>query len=428
MTWQNRVKPAAYQSPSGDRFEFDYEDVSRTTEKRTAAFSFPRIDDNYIQDNGYGSRQYALRCIFWGDDCDRLATGFEGALLEPGVGKLEHPLYGTFNVVPFGRIQRRDGLTSAANQSVVDVTFWTTTGVVYPSAQKAPKNEVYAAIESYKTAQSQSYGDSMEVAAVQAQQSVRAVVDEQVKVADKYLSSIANATEAATREFRAWQQTINTGINVLVGNPVLLAGQMVNMLLAPARAVIGIQNRLVAYVDFLRVTFSAKTFQQAVPTNRRQQVDVANEFRTLDMNSQAALVAMALSAVESSYRTKPEALSVAEALLDQLATVAAWREAGYASLASDDFGARVNALDDGIAWQEATKVISTCVGYLVLVAFTLAPERVYVTDRPRTVIDLASELYGDVDDSVEFLIASNNLTGAEILEVPRYTELLWYPT
>jgi len=427
MTWQNRTKPAAYTSPTGNRFDFDYEDVSRVTDKRTTAFSFPGIDDNYIQNNGYGSRKYTLRCIFWGDDCDRLATGFEGALLEPGVGKLEHPLYGTFNVVPFGAIKRTDGLVSAANQSVVDVTFWTTTGVVYPSTERAPKNEVYAAIESYKEAQAQSYGDSMQVAGIRAQQSVRATVDAQLKVADKYLSIPAQATEAVSREFRAWQQTINTGIDVLVGNPVLLAGQVVNLLLAPARAVIGIQNRILAYVDFLRVTFSAKTFQQAVPASSRAQIDIANEFRTLDLNAQAALVAMALSAVESEYRTKPEALTVAEVLLEQLATVATWRDAGYASLASDDFGARVNALDDGIAWQEATKTIASCAGYLVLVAFTLAPERVYVTDRPRTVIDLASELYGDVEDSVEFLIASNNLTGAEILEVPRHTELLWYP-
>jgi len=428
MSWQDRTKPAAYRSPSNVRYEFNYENVSRGVDRRTTAFSFPGINDNYIQDNGYGSRHYAMRCIFWGDDCDRLATEFEGALLEPGVGTLEHPLYGTFKVVPFGRIQRKDELVAAANQAIVEVTFWTTTGVVYPSADRAPQNEVYAAIEDYKVAQAQGFGDSMELSGVAAQQALRGAVEAQLETADKYLSAISEATQEATREFRAWQQTINTGINVLVGNPALLAQQVVNMVLAPARALIGIQNRIVAYVDFMRVIFSAKTFQQIAPTSTKRQTEASNEFRSYDLNAQAALVAMALAAVESTYRTKPEALSVAQALLAQMASVAAWREEGYATLATADFGARINALDDGIAWQQATKVIGTCAGYLVQVAFTLAPERVYVTDRPRTVIDLASELYGDVEESVEFLISSNDLTGSEILEVPRNKELLWYPT
>ena len=49
-----------------------------------------------------------------------------------------------------------------------------------------------------------------------------------------------------------------------------------------------------------------------------------------------------------------------------------------------------------------------------------------VLDRNRTIIDLAAELYGSVDDQLDFLINSNNLTGSEILELPRGREIVYY--
>lgn len=431
MPWQDRLRTAAYTSPSGTRIPFDYQDVSRTTPKRTTAFSFRGINDNYIQDNGYGSRQYGLRCFFWGDDHDRDATAFEAMLLEKGVGQLEHPFYGTFDVVPFGSIERRDDLVTAANQSVVECVFWTTTGVVYPTSQRSPKNEVHAAIEDYKVAQSESYGDTMEVATVADQKSLRGTVESGIAKADEFLSVPSGTLSEATKEFRSWQNLITRGINALVGNPALLAQQVVNMLLSPARAAVGIQNHITSYTRFLESVFtSAAATPSAQPCaceNPKRQVRMANDFRTMDLHAQAALVAMALAAIETEYRTKPEALSVAEAILAQFAAVAAWREQGYATLSLPQYGARLDATDDGIAWQQTTRTVTLCAGFLVDISFTLTEERVVTLDRPRTIIDLAGELYGSIDDRLDFLIATNDLTGSEILELPRGARIVWYP-
>jgi hypothetical protein len=49
-----------------------------------------------------------------------------------------------------------------------------------------------------------------------------------------------------------------------------------------------------------------------------------------------------------------------------------------------------------------------------------------VLDRPRTIIDLAAELYGSVDDKLDFLISSNNLTGDQILELQRGQVISYY--
>src|SRR5690606_5345953 len=130
----------------GTRIRFEFEDVSRNFEKRGTVFTFPGIDGAYVQQKGYSERHYPLRCIFSGKDCDLFATAFEAALLEDGIGRLEHPMYGTIpDVVPFGGVTRRDDLKSEANQAIVDVTFFTTLGAVYPSSATDAQSEIEAA-------------------------------------------------------------------------------------------------------------------------------------------------------------------------------------------------------------------------------------------------------------------------------------------
>ena len=109
MNWQTRIREAAYNSPSGARFTFDYENVSQSIEKKTTSFDFPDANGTYIQDLGNTGRRYPLRMFFWGNDYDQEVEAFEAALLERGIGKLEHPIYGVKNVVPFGVITRRAG-------------------------------------------------------------------------------------------------------------------------------------------------------------------------------------------------------------------------------------------------------------------------------------------------------------------------------
>src|SRR5690606_7543295 len=130
-SWRDRVKEGAYKSPSGTRIRFDFEDVSRSFEARGTVFEFPGIDNASVQRTGISSRRYPLTCYFTGATCDLEAASFEAALSEPGIGTLQHPLYGEIPVTPFGEIERRDDLVRAANQSIVTVTFWTTTGVPY---------------------------------------------------------------------------------------------------------------------------------------------------------------------------------------------------------------------------------------------------------------------------------------------------------
>ena len=432
MPWQDRIRSASYTDPKAVDHIFDFVDVSRVTEKRTTAFNFIGVNESYVQDNGYGSRKYGMSCFFTGDDHDLDATKFEAGLLEPGVGQLHHPLYGIIDVVPFGSIKRSNALVRGANQSIVTVTFWTTTGVVYPTAEKSPKNAVLGALNEFDVAMLESYGDAMDVDDASKSAKMRGTVEERLSTVNAKLRKAAEATESVTREFNAWQATINRSINVLVGNPVLLATQLGNLIKAPASAVVGIQNRITSYVDFLRATSLSPAGspwdQPSAAAQPRRQGQIANDWVTADMTAMYGLVATALAAVETEYQTRPEALEVANVLLSELDIMAAWRDQGYAVFTEAEFGSQIQVVDDGRAWAAASNTMYLCAGYLVSIAFTLATERTMVLDRPRTIIDLAGELYGDVsNERLDFLISSNNLCGCEILELPRGKEIVWYP-
>ena len=433
QSWEDRIKEAAYTSPGGTRIRFDFEDVRRETEKRTTAFSFPGLNEQYVQDNGYGSRKYPLRCFFWGSEHDRIATAFEAALLEKGVGKLEHPLYGTFQVIPFGTITRRDDLKTAANQTIVEVTFWTTLRAIYPTDQANPRNEILDALIGFDVAAAQQFQDSTSLLSTVQKVDMRATVRGFLRGVSAALQSVSDATTAVNREFRDLQSTVNLGLDVLVGQPLLLAQQVSNLIKAPARALAGIQSRLDAYAGLADSIFgsSAGSPGDALTSGTGLALlttKVANDFHASDLFAMNAVGGSVRSTVENQFDTKPEALAAAESVLSQFDDAITWREAGFGDLSTiDDIGEY--QVDTGGSYQALHRAVSLAAGFLVEISFSLVAERRIVLDRPRTIIDLSAELYGSVEnDRLDFMINSNSLTGDEILELPRGKLIRYYPT
>ena len=133
MTWRDRRREAAYTPPSGTRLLFGYPDLSKAREKLTKAYTTPGANTTLVQDQGVGGRRFPVDMIFSGPDHDLQSRIMEAALVESGVGVLEHPAYGKFNVVPFGKITQIDRDKTAANQSIIQVVFYESVKTIYPS-------------------------------------------------------------------------------------------------------------------------------------------------------------------------------------------------------------------------------------------------------------------------------------------------------
>lgn len=413
MAWNDRIREAAYTSPGGDRITFAYENVRKTVDKKTTGFEFPDANGTFVQDLGHTGRRYPLRVFFWGDDYDQEADQFEAALLERGTGKLEHPIYGTVDVVPFGTITRRDDLKTAANQAVVEVTFWETIGLIYPAAQTDPAAAVLAAVDEYNATASEEFEDTTSLGSAVEQASFKNSYEALLDSARSGLQTVADAQENVQKQFDAIYDSINEGIDVLIAQPLTLAFQTTQLLQSPARALTNIQARLDAYGDLANSIISG---DGAVVSPGNDSTN-SNQFHTNDIYASTYVTGSVVSVVNNEFTTKTEALEAAELVLTQLDDVTNWRDDNFQSLGE---------VDTGAAYQQLQEAVALTAGFLVEISFSLKQERRVVLDRNRTIIDLAAELYGSVDDQLDFLINSNNLTGSEILELPRGREIVYY--
>jgi len=427
-SWKNRLKDAAYTPPSGKRFPFAYEELSQGIPLRGTEWGFPNINGSYIQKTGLASTRFPMRCYFWGPNCDLLGKTFVDVLCEQGNGKLEHPLYGTIApVTPFGEINRRDDLVREANQVCIEVEFFTTTGAIYPNSPNAPKSQINAALDAFAAQVAAMFesGQGGLKQGIVKDTNLKAKVQAILKKSSKYLSNVAAVNTAVMRDFRDAQSAINFGLDVLVGQPLQLAIQVENMITAPARALAGIAARLEAYGDMAQdIIGSSKANTQiaAGATIDRVLQKLAQDFQVDDLSAMSAVAGSITSAVNNTFKTKPEALAAAETIIAQLADVVAWRDDNYAAI-GDVVPA---AMDTGESHQALQHAAALAAGYLLQISSTLVPERRLTLDRERTVIDVCAQVYGTVDDKIDFLIESNDFSGDEIILLPAGTVVRYY--
>ena len=400
------------------------------------------VDNSYVQQRGIGSRKYPMVCFFSGKNCDLLAGGFETALMEPGIGKLEHPLYGTFDVVPFGTVERSDPLKTAANQTIVTVTFWTTTGAVYPSDTSSGTSEIDGAIDLFNAALAAQFVGNTNLKGVGNALAAANTFRTFLKKTQASLKKASNAVASVRKDFANGVSAINNSMDVLIGQPLVLAQQCANLIQAPGRALAGLESRLEGYDLLLKsVIDSVEGAPGKLIGNASillsHQTKVANDFHISGLFALSAVSGTIVSAtaqpirsstqgLASNFSTRGQILKVASGLLEQLDSLTAWRDGGFSALAQVTTEASFQ-IDTGEAYQALQRAAALTAGYLIKASFSATPERAVVLNRRRTIIDLCAELYGSVDDKLDLLISTNNLSGDEILELPKGRRIVYYP-
>ncbi len=408
MGWEERLSGAAYTSPNGNRLTFDYENVSKEIDIKGSAFEFPDINGTYIQPGGHSGRRYPLRLFFWGDDYDQKVAAFEEMLLQPGIGQLDHPIYGSLDVVPFGTIKRRDDLKTAANQAILEVTFWETLDLIFPSVQNDGAAETLSAIDAFNN----SFDENISTKSAVEKASFKSSYDSFLKSAKGGLQSVADTQADVQKQFNAVNKSINDGIDILIAKPALLFFQTKTMIQIPARSLSNIGARLTAYNNLI----SSFTNEEE-PLTKGNDSRNENKFATNDVFVTTAVTGSIVSVVNNEFTTKVEAIEAADEITKQFDAAVVWRDNNLKSL---------EVIDIGGSYQNLQEATALAVGYLVQLSFSLKQERRIILDRDRTMIDLVAELYGSIDDQLDFFINSNDLTGSEIKEIPKGREIVYY--
>jgi hypothetical protein len=413
MGWQQRLKEAAYTSPSGERVVFTYENVSKETDKKTTAFDFPDLDGTYIQDLGHSGRKYPLRIIFWGDNYDEQAKTFDKMLDEKGPGRLEHPLYGTLSVVPFGKITRRDDLKTAANQCIYQITFWETIQRVYPDNQKSTRDSIFKSLGQYAENLAGELVDLLGLSSAVEKANFKESYQNLLGSVQNVLGDIADVQEDTRVEFNAIHDSIDNAIDILVDDPATLAFQTVQLIQTPGRTQGSIVARLSAYRDLLTGIITGNSAVRVKGLDSQN----SNAFHTDDLYASTYISGAVVSVLNHEYVTRSTAIESADAILTRFEELTNWRDDNFQSLEEIDVGSSYQQLQESVALTAA---------FITELSFSLKQEKSIILDRNRTIIDLSAQLYGEVDPQLDFMITSNDLSGDEIIELPRGKEVVYF--
>lgn len=413
MSWTDRIREAAYTSPNGTRQVFIYEDVNEEFTKRGAAFDFANANGTLVQGLGHSGRRFPFRVIFSGENYDETAEKFMELIQERGTGKLEHPIYGVKNVVPLGRIKRRDDLKSAGNQAIIELVFFETLGTAFPTSQDDPAALVLQALEDFKLDESEAFNELTSLDSAVETTTFKNEYQTLLDITSNALQEIADTQEDVRKQFNAIKDSINNGIDILIGDPLTLAFQTIELIATPGRALTSITARLDAYSNLLGLIIDSGVAVLFPGSDSR----VSNAFHTKDMYALSYVTASTEAVLNNQFETKVQAIEAAEVLLDMMDDVTVWREDNFESLGE---------IDTGEAYQQMQNSVALAAGFLVEISFSLKQERIITLDRSRSIVDLEGEIYQTVDENLDFLISSNNLTGDEILELPRGREIVYY--
>lgn len=438
MSWPDRLKEAAYTSPGGVRTTFKYENVRAGINKRDSVREFPEYDGAFVQNFGIGASSYPMLCIFWGGNHDREADEFLVRLAETGAGILEHPLYGRFeNIVPVGPIARRDDLKTAANQSVFEVNFIQSSAFQFPGSIVSEGDAIDAALGNFATAQENEFGEGIELST--SRETVSLIDNVKSKIGDtvRELKKIAATVQEIENEFNDAADFIESNISSLVGTPIQLARQIVNLVQLPSRAAAQTGASLSAYANLLSATqadanglfsptagnsvnnqfFNNELFARAAYSSMLTSAKLtADATRELSGESLADFLAV-FPQEQPPFSTQSDIIETIDFLAVENQRLTAWSEANRAALELLDTGESAAYLTDsslGVA------------GFLVRISFSARQERIIVLGNPRNLIDLCAELYGVLDNAFDFFILSNDLSGDEIYELPKNRRIRYY--
>jgi len=426
--WFGRLKKASYTSPSGQVVPFEFADLQDSVEKKTTAFESAVGDGTYIQDSGRTSGRFPMVVAVTGNDYDMKAQAFMSALLERGEGILNHPIYGKITVVPFGEISRADNLASGAGQAIFTVAFYETTGLQIGGGGGVP--QLY---DSFLDASAVDFSNKLDLGDAADKANFITKAKAIVAKTKAVMAKISEGQALLQKSVEAIGDSLNSGIDLLVGQPLMLARQTQVLLGEPARQISSIRAKIEGYKDL-----AAQIFEQTFGSSDHEQTADKNNFHLVKLISGTTIAASALAAsvsvkavskielgtatalTVSEITTRTDLINTAIALQTMLDDYQAWHDASYTAIAETEVN--IAATDDGGGVTELSAVISAAIAETISASFNAMVEYRTVLDSDRTPLDLAFEFGTDFN----FFCNSNNLSGDELFIIPRGREVVRY--
>lgn len=409
---------AVYQSPSGDKIPFDFEDVSSGYDTRSAPFESATGDGTYVQPGGHSSARLPMRAFFHGEGYDTRAEAFLKAVLERGEGVLTHPQYRKpINVVPVGNIDRFDGYKSGTNQTIFTLTFFETTGLLLGA-----KKDLQQSFDSLLDASAADFANNIRVSDPVDKTSFINQVKAVAKAIEVGMKRASQGLEAATQGVEDIGDSINRGIDILIGAPLTMARQIQILIGEPARQAESVKAKLAGYNDLAASIFGSADAEQSSYSNESINNLHLNLLVSRTITGNYATLAEAGS---SEYVTKADYIEQAEALQALLDNYQAWSDNNFQAIGVNYIDQPSTDVGGGVL--DLQELVALAISRLITGSFDAKSQVSFFLDSERTPLDLCFNLYGTADnDTFDLFKLSNNIVGDEHFLIPKGRQVVYY--
>jgi prophage DNA circulation protein len=445
MAWEDRVRQGEYTSPNGESFQFEFISLARDISKKIAEKALPGFDNDDLQDLGNRSITLPMEIFFTGVDYDLTADRFWDALRQSGRGTLKHPRWGDLPVLPIS-VKQSENLVDRARRADFTVSFKVVPELTFPVADTQIQSDIETDLEEADIALAESFGEKINFETIEDKAESEQFFVNMASAIESNLRPLIEDTDAVLTAFDTTLNTIETSIDDLLDEPVLLAQNFIRLTKLPARA----ESQVQAKVNGYNAVFDT-LFNDASPINSDVNSITNNQLRNHFISQELLGFSTVGGVIESTLNTEysPQLAQVAVPLTntDQLndADTIIFTKAQVLALVDSLialFTDLVNNLDSREQELESETIdkrytysgdVLSLVknGYantnslLINKAFTLAIEKRFTLRVERTPLDLVHELYGSID-FIDFFISSNSLSDSAVLLIPKGTEILYY--
>ena len=404
--WKDKIKEGSFTSSTGQRVEFEYEEVDRDITKKGTRFEFRNVNNSYAQDSGITSRSFPLTIYISGPDYDLKCDVFDSAILTKGVGRLEIGFY-SVDAVVLGKVSRKDRFVDGAGQAVYTLEFIESIKSLYPTENVDILEDVKAKGAESEQKIKEQFEQNIKVDSTVEEETLYLRYKEYLNQVNDSFRSLSNSMSETRALFDQYYELANVSINTFLGNPAKFFFNLNLLIKTPSQMGNDLGNKIDGYLNFFRSTSNDVDQNVNDPT---LPADAQNNLALGDGMLGTVIASLANLSTTATFESR----SNAKELSDAIAQVSE----SYVEIRDQWYG-KAEVLDTGESQQIISSVSSGAQKLLNNSLFDLPVERNITLTSPRTILDLAYQYYRNVSqETVQYIIDTNRLQGDEILLLP----------
>jgi len=410
MSWQDRITDAVIETAAGDRFVFEFRDISKKRDERTEVFEFSDSQD-YVQRKFSGSEVFDLAVWFSGENCDEQAEGFENATRDIRPLRFTHPLRKRTYLVQLMGLVRNDNLATRANEVAFSLSLHETIDLENIVKQENAARIVDNTINTLNLQNSDYFANR--------------IVDKTPNALKKIKKGISTATAAVAKSALAYEyaadtladfESIATAADALVETVDTNAKAMADVLQGyiefSAKAIVYPIEKMAFYDEMIDLLYDLIADSDSDPD-------------LVLLSGLSIISGLSLSSVlatENDYVTKTAVFAQSQKIYNTATALTVYIEDQELSGLAEFDPRQLETFNN---------LISLSAARLSQIAFKTKQERIFVLMKDEDLFPICYRLLGgdnpdDFDSKLLNLIEINKLGGKELYELKQGRRLKYY--